>query len=309
MQNSLSILLCFLAMYLGVWLPTTAQIDSLTVLSWNVKMLPTFMEARSKTQRAKAIVAQLKDSQADIVVLQELFYKKTRKLITKELQAIYPYQTTVLNPRAVSLKSNGGVLIMSKHPFIQTAQHIRFSARKGIDRMARKGAMWVEIAYKGKKVQVVGTHLQAWGTDSILYRQYRQIYEELLRPNEQKNVPQLICGDFNTLKKLPDSLPPTITPARVATMPRYAQLLTTLQATDGDLLGKHQFTMDRPHNDMCKKFKQSRIVLDYIFIRNHSPHICIERSVKVLRQQWHKAHQDLSDHYAVEGKLYWYAVP
>ncbi len=251
------------------------------------------------------MVQQLQEHRADVVVLQEVFYSRARKILTKGLQKDYPYQTVVLNTKTISLKSNGGVLILSKHPFVAPTQSIRFKARKGIDRMARKGAILVEVAYKGRHLQVIGTHLQAWSTDSILYQQYQQIYNELLLPNSKPNIAQFICGDFNTLKQLPDSLPSRITPAMVARLPRYQKLLATLQAEDGELVGKQQYTMDRPHNDLCKSFKQYRLVLDYILLRKQGQPLTLQRQVRIFRQQWHKKHQDLSDHYAVEAMIGW----
>lgn len=283
--------LCFL-------LPTHAQ-DSLRILSWNVKMLPGI--GKGNYRRANAIAEQLQHLRYDVIVFQEMFQPRARNIIVKKLRHLYPYGTSVLNKKTIALKSNGGVMILSRHPIKRTGQ-IRYRQRQGIDRLARKGALLAEILFKEKAVQVVGTHLQAFGTTDVMYAQYQQLHEELLKPSQGERVPQIICGDFNTIKNLPPQLPRDVTQQMMNRLARYSVMINTLQVEDGDLLGEHQYTMDRPVNDLCKSRKEYRLLIDYCFLKNNgSPGLSVSRQVKILRHPWHKNHQDLSDHFGLEA--------
>ena len=148
-------------------------------------------------------------------------------------------------------------MLFSKHP-IGKVHEIRYHSRSGFDRLSRKGALLAELSVRGKSIQVVGTHMQAFSTQEIIYDQYHQLAEELLHPNERNGVPQLLCGDFNTLKSIPPKLPENITQDFVDRLPRYHTMLQTLNASDGLLEGEQQFTMDRPYNDMCMARKEYR---------------------------------------------------
>ena len=280
--------------------------DSLKILSWNIQMLPRGVNSNGKAKRAKAIADQLKNSKYDVIVFQELFYKRSRRILTKALAQQFPFQTPVLNKKGFALKTNGGVLLISRYP-IQKVQQIQYKKRTGPDCLSRKGALLAELNVKGKSVQLIGTHLQAFGLKEIMYSQYQQLQDELLRPNIKTGVAQIICGDFNTLKEVPSIRPADLPANFEKRIAQYPVMLQTLDAEDGVLHGEQQFTMDRPYNDLCKKRKQYRLLLDYFLIRsNESPTIVSKRRIQIIRYPWHKNHQDLSDHYGLEAVVSWH---
>jgi endonuclease/exonuclease/phosphatase family metal-dependent hydrolase len=304
----------FLAIFLLLFVTTHsfAQ-DTLKLLTWNVQMLPRFVKNNGKAKRAKIIVEKLQNTDYEVVILQEVFYRRARKIITQGLAKAYPYQTPVLNKQFIGLKTNGGVIILSKLP-IEKIDEIRFKSRASVDRFARKGAVMATILWKNQPLQIVGTHLQAFSTADITYNQLAQIKNELLEksqepkqettPTKVKEIPQIICGDFNIIKTLPTTMPSNLDSARIATLPRYPKLIEILQAEDGDLQGENQFSMDRPHNDLAKSFKQYRLLLDYVLLRKTTnTTLSIVRKIKIFRQAWHKEHQDLSDHFGVEALI------
>ena len=275
--------------------------DSLKILSWNIQMLPRGINHNGKAKRAKIIAEQLKKSPYDVVVFQELFYRRSRRIITKKLQSEFPAQTNVLNKKSIALKTNGGVMIFSRHP-IKDVKEIRFKVCSGPDRLSRKGAMLAVIEVKGKPIHVIGTHLQAFGMQETMYSQYQQLYDELLKPNEQRGIPQFICGDFNTIKELPKNLPANLPKNFEQRIARYETMLQKLQASDGELEGEHQFTMDRPNNDLCEKRKEFRLLLDYFLFRPMTSNLFIaKRKVQIIRYPWRSGNQDLSDHFALEA--------
>lgn len=264
-------------------------------------MLPRFVNANSKGKRAKVIVEQLKKHPYDVVVFQELFKKRSRRIITKGLAREFPYHTKVLNKKAITLKTNGGVMLFSRYP-IKATHEIQYKDRTGFDKLSRKGALLAEIDVHGKTIQVVGTHLQAFGPTDIMYSQYQQLHDELLQPQTKPGVPQFICGDFNTIKTIPAQLPSGVTQEQVNRLARYPVMLKTLEVHDYELLGDQQYTMDRPYNDLCTTRKEFRLLLDYVFLRApEGISYTVTRRVKIMRHPWHVEHQDLSDHFGVEA--------
>jgi endonuclease/exonuclease/phosphatase family metal-dependent hydrolase len=264
-------------------------------------MLPRGINHNGKAKRAKIIAEHLKKSPYDVGVVQELFYRRSRRIIAKELQSEFPAQTNVLNKKSIALKTNGGVMIFSRHP-IKEIKEIRFKDCSGPDRLSRKGAMLAVIEVKGKPIHVIGTHLQAFGMQETMYSQYQQLYDELLKPNEQKGIPQFICGDFNTIKELPKNLPANLPKNFEQRIARYETMLQKLQASDGELEGEHQFTMDRPNNDLCEKRKEFRLLLDYFLFRPMTSNLFIvKRKVQIIRYPWRNGNKDLSDHFALEA--------
>lgn len=294
--------LIFVWLFLATCQDLEAQ-DSVRVLTWNVQMLPRFVKANGKKKRARAIVEQLRRRNYDVIVFQEVFYAPSRKILISGLGEYYPYHTRVLNKKTLTLKSNGGVMLFSRHP-IRDVSEIRFKDRMGVDRLSRKGALLADIDLSGKRIQVAGTHLQAFGDQAILISQYRELAEELLKPNAKPGTPQLVCGDFNTLKTIPSEVPPDTSKDLLGHLPRYQVMLYTLDAMDGDLFGQQQFTMDRPYNDLCVTRKDRRLLLDYILVRpNGIPGLQVRRTIQIMRQPWDKQHQDLSDHFGLEAVL------
>lgn len=275
--------------------------DSLKILSWNIQMLPRGINHNGKAKRARAIAEQLKKSPYDVVVFQELFYRRSRRIITKGLQSEFLAQTKVLNNKSIALKTNGGVMIFSRHP-IKEVKEIRFKDRSGPDRLSRKGAMLAEINVNGKIIQVIGTHLQAFGMQETMYNQYQQLFDKLLNPNEKNGIPQFICGDFNTIKTIPKNLPANLPKNFEQRIARYETMLQTLKASDGELDGEQQYTMDRPNNDLCKKRKEFRLLLDYFLFRPMTSNLTIaKRTVQIIRYPWRTGNKDLSDHFALEA--------
>jgi endonuclease/exonuclease/phosphatase family metal-dependent hydrolase len=271
--------------------------DSLRLLSWNIQMLPFPAPPHGKARRARAIASLLKEHPYDVVVFQEAFKRRSRRILRRELQEVFPHQTDVLNRKTISIKASGGVMIFSRHP-IQATHEIRFTKRRGYDKFARKGAMLAEIEFRGKLVQVLGTHLQAFGTDGILISQYNQMKMELLEPHQRPGVPQFLLGDFNT-RKVP-AIPAGLSGDTPMPQTRYSAMLQTLEAEDGELHGEQQYTMDRPYNDLCTRRKEARLLLDYVLVRP-AKNLTIRREVKIFRKQWDKVHLDLSDHFALEA--------
>src|SRR5260221_257530 len=268
--------------------------QKLKLLSWNIYMLPGVI-SNLNGGGPEVMETWLAASAYDIVVFQEAFCPLARKKIRRLLETRFPYQAGPANQKLLSFKTNSGLWIFSTHPIL-SSQSIIFKNRHGWDALSRKGALMVEINVNGARVQIAATHLQNSGGAWLRHAQCVEFYERLLKPNKKDCTPQLLCGDFNINKKSSEE--------------SYHFMLTTLDASDGDLTGDNKFTYDRLNNDLHVEKGTGRDLIDYILLRKNgawidSPH----RQIKVIKNRWHAHHEDLSDHYALEAEIHFTNFP
>ncbi|MBX7240612.1 MAG: sphingomyelin phosphodiesterase [Bacteroidia bacterium] len=257
----------------------------LKILTWNIYMLPNLVKFTKKDERAKEIGELLKHSDYDVVVLQEAFRKKSKRIIRKALKKEYPYRIEP-ESKSLSLKAGSGIWILSKVK-MKKKKDLSFKYCSGIpDCMARKGATMVEGEKNGKRFHLIGTHLQAEDKyPQTRKRQFRQIMKEMVEPFSQKNIPLIIAGDLNVNKY--DSL-------------QYRDMLGILDAEDGVLEGEIQSTFSGMYKNPGS-LKRSE-VLDYILLRKNGSKIFSMRR----KAKWFKSHANaynLSDHLGVEMEI------
>lgn len=266
-----------------------AQNSSLKILSWNIYMLPRFIKNTGKIERAQQIGSYLKNSDYDVIVFQEAFHSKARKIIGQQLNPLFPYSAGPANRQTFSLSTNSGLWILSKYPISQS-KAIKFTNRCGIDAFSRKGALLVELDVNGKKVQVVDTHLQSCGPEWIRQSQCVELSNKMLIPLQKNGVPQIVCGDFN-INKYADL--------------DYACMLQNLDVIDEDFVSDQKFTYDHEQNDLIKQSKfKIKDLIDYIFVKtNKSQTFVQQKKIKIIQSEWHMKHKDLSDHYAIEAVI------
>lgn len=171
------------------------QDDTLKVLSWNIYHLPHFIFLNSKKwKRAGEQAEELLKMDNDILVFQEAFSRKSRRIIYRMLKEKYPFRYGPANVRGTFIKTNSGIWILSNRPLIVKDQ-IKFDACSGIDCWAYKGSLMVEGEHNGHVFQIAGTHTNG-GPESINRHQFHQI-REMLDKHRQAAVPQFIMGDMN----------------------------------------------------------------------------------------------------------------
>jgi endonuclease/exonuclease/phosphatase family metal-dependent hydrolase len=263
---------------------TPASEKNLKVLSYNIQMLPRWIAhlGHGPIKRAKLIPQKLIADSIDILVFQEAFDKRCMRLIKKELEPFYPYVAGPANDRKFSIKLNSGVMIFSKKP-LKILDSVDFTECEKEDCFARKGALLAETEWEGRRLQIMGTHMEAGGSQTLKAGQYLEI-AAMMRKHQQANVPQLLAGDFNIRK---GSL-------------LYEAMLATFGMNDGAISGDLQFTADGLLNDMKGYNPEDRKVIDFIFYKaNGIIPAYINREIKQYRQAWNKEKKDLSDHQAV----------
>lgn len=259
----------------------------LRILSWNIAMLPRFVKRFKKTTRARHIAQILRESDYQMIVFQEAFFLDSRRVLRKGLRDSFPYEFGPANRGGLTHKTSSGIWILSKLP-MQHLQEIEFSqVATSDDKLARKGAMLVEAEWQGQAFQVVGTHLNAGGPDSVRRSQMSEIAGLLLEPHQREGVPQFICGDMNTGDE----------------EERYGFMLDTMKAVDGPYSGPRQWTTDSETNDLRKKpnQKQKRRRIDFILYRgNGCPEPWLDRQIPIIESAWSEEHKSLSDHHPVD---------
>ena len=265
--------------------------NTLSVLSWNIYMLPWIVPWKGQCKRARAIVDVIAELDYDVIVIQEAFHKRARKILIEGLQQYYPYQIEPGKGRF--LKFNSGVFIISKIP-LQLIDKIKYKECKLFfqDCRANKGATMVELEKDNQKFQLIATHVQAERGekfDNIRESQFKEITDRFIIPNKKENIPILVTGDLNT---------------RLSTEKQYTNMLEILNANDGKLIGDFTYTYGGVLNDMTGKTVGKGKVLDYILIDANGTNIKPgERKVWIFQKEWKKGRKDLSDHYAVEAIL------
>ena len=252
--------------------------NDLTILSWNIKMLTgPYGWVHNRVERAENIVQALKSSaHYDVILLQETFSGKIRKLMYEGLKSIYPYQIIPEDPKCL-VRSNSGLWVMSKYP-ITLIDAISFSDQKNWDILSLKGAKLYSVMQDKQEIYIINTHMQAdykKKYPDIRTLQYTEIYEKLILPNDRSNIPIILSGDLNI--SIPEQL---------------RKMLEKLNLDNGPLLGNLQFSTIGEDSEL----------LDYILVKSYNFQFdSIERKVLNIS----KDPKSLSDHYPVQGIFKW----
>ena len=169
--------------------------DSLKIVSWNVFLRPSILND-GQMDRVHGISNYLISTEADVLVLQELFHYKARKQLVTTISKVYPYHTKVGKTSFFGVSS--GVMIFSKTPICEE-EHIYFKRAIKADRLAVKGGVLATIEYCGSEIDIIGTHLQAGGGEKgahIRKEQLRHLFS-LVRRENRENRNTVFAGDFN----------------------------------------------------------------------------------------------------------------
>ncbi|MDD3195868.1 MAG: sphingomyelin phosphodiesterase [Paludibacter sp.] len=269
---------------------TASDSSPLRILSWNVYLLPVLSLFNDNPLRARAIADEIYDSNYDVVVFQEAFSATNRRRIARRIREKYPFQYGPVNQGRALHRTNSGLWIVSRIP-LTLKKSILFSESTGFDAVARKGAVIFEGEFKGKKFQLLTTHLQADGKPGIRERQLEEIRQQLLHPYSDVHIPQVICGDFNIEKS--DSS-------------TYDGMLRVLEAADGELSSSLRYSYDERGNSLLRRPEGNPKLIDYILLRNDGLIHRIERKIRAFQRLVGEEMHHLSDHYALEAEIHLY---
>lgn len=167
------------------------------VITWNIAALPyPFNQFKNDNTRQNAIISVLKQLNADIICLQEVFSQKMKDNI---IAGLLEYKCYTSNPKTC-LGLNAGLLIAIKKKInVITSEFYQFKNSTGEDKFGNKGVLKLIVNLNGKLVSIYNTHLQANSkyfchSDNYNVRQKQLEELRLFLDNNDK----IICGDFNS---------------------------------------------------------------------------------------------------------------
>lgn len=271
---------------------------SFSILTYNTALLPDVgpVVSYNGTDRAGAInelVARILDNPPDVVGLCEIFDDEERNFVRGMLGNIY--QHALAGPDKANLDQDGGLLLLSKHPFLALGWHAsRYRECGGMDCWANKGILHIRIQPETSPMpyDIFYTHAQDIEPDGGK----EALYSQLLHLNHMAHAygdphqPTFILGDLNI-------------PGEIAS--HYKQLIQRLSGpvdlwlAQPKALPSPGFTNTRDNNfyedpeDVPPK--DSR--LDYILLKAGLNVIPILKNIELLK--WSHNGRQISDHYGL----------
>ncbi len=261
---------------------TEKEEDSLSILSWNIKMhSPPYGWFYNSIDKAENITQTLKKSGIyDVILFQEAFSSKIRNKIYNSLKDIYPHQINI-NDGTIFYKMNSGLWVISSVP-ITLIDNINFTELRHTDWLSSKGAHLYSVIKINQEFHIINTHMQAdYETtySDIRTSQYTEIQDKLILPNENSAIPLILCGDLNISKQS-----------------KLNQMLGKLNFINGSLLGELQ------HSSLSENHE----LLDYILVKTiQFKFQSVERRIQNMSVYLAIDPIQLSDHYPIEGIFKW----
>lgn len=179
--------------------PVLAIAEEIKVFSWNVYMLPKPIHFSFQKERTHLISQELKNLDADIILLQEAFSTRFKNEVRKTLKDRWPHQTNLKRSRRLFHVMDSGVFLASRYPFEILGHHYFYSCAKA-DCFAAKGVLLIEVQLpSGKKIQIASTHTQSGQAANTVRIRQDQILgiKTLLDLYARSDVPQILTGDLN----------------------------------------------------------------------------------------------------------------
>ena len=249
------------------------------------------------TDRAGAIneiVSQIQNLSPDVVGLCEVFANDERTDIFNRLKHIYPHFQE--GPDEADLDSDGGLLLLSKHPLIQS-HAIVYEGGVGADWWANKGVIHIRVQSPSCPMayDIFFTHTQNIAEDGgreALYGELTQM-NNMIQQYADPNTPTLIMGDLNI---------PSATPGD------YNELLNRLRKpVDFWVVNGNEedsgFTFVADNNFYENGNDNPRLNqrLDYVLMKSGAKFIPILKNIEILKLM----HQGrfISDHFGLLAQV------
>ena len=187
------------------------------LLTLNVAQQPVriFTGLKNRNKRARRLVDKIFElnPQPDIICFQELFRKKSQKLIIKALKHIYPFYYLDESPGKYIIGVNSGLAIFSKFPITEKTLYT-YTKFRGVENFAKKGLMGIKIQIDdNNEMYVFTTHLQTgigaepcickyfdtndWSSNQLKSFQVQEAIDQITHITHDKHIPIVFTGDFN----------------------------------------------------------------------------------------------------------------
>jgi endonuclease/exonuclease/phosphatase family metal-dependent hydrolase len=253
-------------------------------------------------ERAVAIAAELGKLDLDIICLEKVWDCQAQGALAKALSKRYPYRYGPANS-SPSLRLSSGVMVFSRLP-LSDYHEIQFRDCASIECLSRKGAIMLSGSFQGHPFHLVATHLQGEddprftrANEAVRLEQMRQIQSELLARYDRPNVPDVLCGDFDTARH--DDANPS------QDSHTYQYMLALFSAVNGV---DDRVTLDdnRWRNELAADNTGRTAELDYILLRHNGVNVRADWDRLILRNRtWDgpQGREDLSYRFAVRASI------
>jgi endonuclease/exonuclease/phosphatase family metal-dependent hydrolase len=181
---------------------------TLTVLAYNTALLPVipgavYYKGKNRDRAIATFLQKIRAYSPDIVGLSEVFLDGEKQEFQEGLKDLYPHW--VAGPDVPSVgRQDGGLLLLSKHPFLTTPKELIYRMASGSDSWSNKGAWHVRIQPPGHPVpyDVFHTHAQnddAGGVDASITVTLAQMRAlgTFIQAQRDPNHPAILMGDLN----------------------------------------------------------------------------------------------------------------
>lgn len=272
-------------------LPLLAQ--EIKVLTWNTFLIPPPWNTSRQSERVRQMVEKLPSFSHDLMLFQETFFDKKRKLMIQALEKSHPHIAVPLKGRKLNQIQDSGLFIASKFP-LEILEQVIFSDCVHSDCLSSKSAILVEMTIsQDKKIQVINTHLQAWNDPKAVEVRKKQLQQikNMMAKHEKQGVAQFLIGDLNIDGKLKTE---------------YTDALTLMNmksiALEGPLLATNGFSTEgcfkNPGGDAQGEW------LDHMWLKANGSNAEIHtKQVLPIKGFIRSKECPLSDHYAVEAMI------
>ncbi len=263
---------------------STAQADTLRILSWNVFMLPKPLKNSLQSLRSKEISSRLSEGHHDIYLFQEAFTGKFRSRVKKALNKTHPH-SYYLKRRSFFSLFGSGLFVISRYPF-EVLDYVYFSTCNGMDCFASKGALLIRVEHpSGKRIQLMTTHLQSKREAALTRRDQLETLRPLLDHHLNPSEGQVLLGDLNIDVKEVD----------------FNWGLDLLGMKSLELIGPIQKTSSLVNP--CFETGTNPKWVDHVWFRNLPPQSELSLQVRPLVFERKDEVCPLSDHQAVETEI------
>ncbi len=292
----------------STWAPLTFYQQNMALM-----VSPAPYKGTSRSAAIDRVVAHLRAQVPDVVGLSEVFADDERATIRSRVADLYPYYRE--GPDEADLESDGGLLLLSRHPIVEGHQTV-FRHCTLEDCLANKGVLHARIRVAGHPADydVFLSHTQnpdAGGTETARPSVQRQMTQmaQFIQAYSSPTRPSLLMGDLNTdgYEGRCSSAKPNIYWDMMNRLGHPEDLWTgAWWMCDGITFDSASaFSPSSPMRDPADAArKRVGERLDH-FLRWRSPHFLIAHEpvrVEILQPYWGR---DLSDHYGLTVRQTW----
>lgn len=240
------------------------------------------------------IVFQIKRLSPDIVGLCEVFADGERENIFNRLKHIYPHFQE--GPDERDLESDGGLLLLSKHPLLQS-HAIIYRDCEGADCFANKGVIHIRVNLHNSPAayDIFFTHTQNIAEDGgreALYKQLTKM-DSMIQQYADPSTPTIIMGDINIPAENPENYNELLNRLR---MPVDFWVVNGNEENSGfTFVADNNFYEDEDDNPRLNQR------LDYVLLKSGINFIPILKNIEILKFR----HQNrfISDHFGLHAQM------